>query len=216
MKSVSFNTVDGFVIGTGMKFSSKTGQKGRLTVDPSVKYAYSREKLMWTVSANNLYNPMTAGSFLHAQEAIRQASPVGINPFLNTVSSLFFRNNPMKLYNGKFITAGHRGDLANRLNLSLSGMWEKREVLQNTNIILIFQSPEKVIQSIFLKVASPPEIQNPARQSCLSNHNSASFTAELSWTPRQRYRIRNGVKLNEGSDWPTFKMFYKHGYNYND
>lgn len=216
LKSTSFNTVDGYVIGTGMKFSSKTGDNGRLTVDPSVKYAFSREKLMWTVAVNNLYNPMTAGSFFaRAGSYSTDFSPVGINPFLNTVSSLFFRKNPMKLYGSTFITAGHRGDLANGLNLALSGMWEDRKVLENTTSFTFFKSGEGYTDNIPDSPFTTGESEaTPAIVPV--NHSNASFTAELTWTPRQRYRIRNGAKLNAGSDWPTFKLFYKHGYNYND
>lgn len=216
LKSTSFNTVDGYVIGTGMKFSSKTGDNGRLTVDPSVKYAFSREKLMWTVAVNNLYNPMTAGSFFaRAGSYSTDFSPVGINPFLNTVSSLFFRKNPMKLYGSTFITAGHRGDLANGLNLALSGMWEDRKVLENTTSFTFFKSGEGYTDNI---PDSPYTTGESEAMPAIVpvNHSNASFTAELTWTPRQRYRIRNGAKLNAGSDWPTFKLFYKHGYNYND
>ncbi len=216
LKSVSFNTVDGFVIGTGMQFSSKTGEKGRLTVDPTVKYSFSREKLMWAVSANNLYNPINAGSFFaRAGSYSTDFSPVGINPFLNTVSSLFFRKNPMKLYYSTFITAGHRGDLANGLNLELSGMWEHREVLENTTSFSFFSPGEGYTVNI---PDSPFTAGDTEGRPALlpANHSNASFTAQLTWTPRQRYRIRNGAKLNEGSDWPTFRLSYKHGYNYND
>lgn len=216
LKSTSFNTVDGYVIGTGMKLSSKTGENGRLTVDPSVKYAFSREKLMWTVAANILHNPMTAGTFFaRAGSYSTDFSPVGINPFLNTVSSLFFRKNPMKLYGSTFITAGHRGDLANGLNLALSGMWEHREVLENNTSFSFFSPGEGYTVNI---PGTPFSEGNTEGRPAIVpvNHSNASFTAELTWTPRQRYRIRNGAKLNAGSDWPTFKLFYKHGYNYND
>ncbi|HUW92651.1 MAG TPA: DUF5686 and carboxypeptidase regulatory-like domain-containing protein [Bacteroidales bacterium] len=216
IKSASFNTVDGFIIGTGMSLSTKTGEKGRLTLDPSVKYAFSRERLMWTVSANLLYDPMTSGSFfIRGGNYSKDFSPVGVNPFLNSWSSLFFRDNWMKLYNSTFIIAGHRGDLANGLNLMISAMWERREVLENTTSFSFF-SPENVYT---VNVPDNPFIAGEVEgeEAIIPvNHSNASFTAELTYTPRQRYRIRNGAKISAGSDYPTFRVLYMHGYNYND
>ena len=54
----SFNTVDGFVAGTGMNLSVKTGEAGRFTIAPSARYAFGRNSLMWNVTANILYDPL--------------------------------------------------------------------------------------------------------------------------------------------------------------
>jgi hypothetical protein len=48
------------------------------------------------------------------------------------------------------------------------------------------------------------------------NHKDVSFVAELSYTPRQKYRITNNAKVNLRADYPTFHILWKHGYNYND
>ncbi|MBE0667943.1 MAG: hypothetical protein IH593_09770, partial [Bacteroidales bacterium] len=216
LKSSSFNTVDGFVIGTGMTFSAKTGEKGRLTLDPSVKYAFSRERLMWNLSANMLYDPMTSGSFfLRAGHYSRDFSSNGVSPFLNTISSLFFRENWMKLYNSTFITAGHRGDLANGLNMSLSAMWERREALENTTSFSFFHPDNEYTVNLPDNLLVKGEVEGFNALTSV-NHSNVSLTAELSYTPRQRYRIRNGARISAGSDWPTFRILYEHSYNYND
>ncbi|MCK7541844.1 MAG: DUF5686 family protein [Marinilabiliales bacterium] len=99
LKSLSFNTVDGFVAGTGLSLSTKSGEQGRFTLAPSVKYAFSRHSLMWNVSANLLYDPYRSGNiYLRAGSHSDEFSPSGVNPLVNTVSSLFFRENWMKLY----------------------------------------------------------------------------------------------------------------------
>ena len=48
------------------------------------------------------------------------------------------------------------------------------------------------------------------------SHSNVSFTARLSYTPGQRYRLTGGSKVNAGSDYPTFSLTWKHAYNYND
>jgi len=121
----------------------------------------------------------------------------------------------MKLYNSMFITAGHSGDLANGLNLNLSAMWEHRETLENSSDFSFFQ-PEKEY------TANLPE--NPFVSGDVpgymaitpADHYHTSFTAELKYTPRQYYRISNGAKISAGSDYPTFTVTWKHGFNYSD
>jgi len=216
LKAASFNTVDGLVLGTGMTMAIKTGEKGRFTLSPSMKYAFGRERLMWALNAGILYNPMTSGSlYIRTGSYSNEFSPSGVNPVVNTFSTLLFRENWMKLYNSTFIIAGHSGDLANGLNLNLSAMWEHREPLENNSDFSIFQ-PEKEY------TVNLPE--NPFVTSDVPgygtlapiDHYHASFTAELRYTPRQYYRISNGSKISAGSDYPTFTLTWKHGYNYND
>ncbi len=216
LKAASFNTVDGLVLGTGMTLTTKTGEKGRFSLYPSLKYAFGRERLMWSVNAGLLYNPMTAGSFyIRTGSFSKEFSPAGVNPVVNTFSSLLFRENWMKLYNSMFITAGHSGDLANGLNLNLSAMWERRETLENSSDFSFFQ-PEKEYTA---NLPENPFVSGDVpgyRAITPADHYHTSFTAELKYTPRQYYRISNGAKISAGSDYPTFTVTWKHGFNYSD
>ena len=49
LKSLSFNTVDGFVYGLDFRFSKTWNKKSSLSVYPDVKWAFSREKLLWRI-----------------------------------------------------------------------------------------------------------------------------------------------------------------------
>lgn len=214
LKSFSFNTVDGFVAGTAMNLTVKSGEAGRFTLAPSVRYAFSRHRLMWNITANYLYDPMHAGNiFLRAGRQSDEFSPSGVNPFVNTVSSLFFRQNPMKLYNSLYLIAGHRGDLANGLSLSVSSMIEFRELLGSNSSFSFFRRDIPYTYNL----PDNPFINGEADGYDLlplEGYGHVSATAALSWTPRQRYRISSGAKIYAGSDFPTFRLTWKHGYNH--
>lgn len=216
LKNFSFNTVDGFTAGTGMNLSVKSGETGRFTLAPTVRYAFSRQRLMWNVTANLFYDPMRSGNlYLRAGSQSDEFSSSGVNPLVNTVSSLFFRENWMKLYDSFYFIAGHRGDLANGINLSLSAMYERRETLENNSSYSFFR------RDIPYSVNLPenPFINGEEEGYELlwpSGSNHLSFTAGMTWTPRQRYKLSGGAKINAGSDYPTFSLTWKHGYNYND
>lgn len=216
LKNFSFNTVDGFTAGTGMRLSVKSGEAGRFTLAPTVKYAFSRQRLMWNVTANLLYDPMRSGNlYIRAGSQSDEFSSSGVNPLVNTVSSLFFRENWMKLYDSFYLIAGHRGDIANGLNLSLSGMYEQRRPLENNTSFSFFRRDIPYSDNLpgnpFVTGEEEGYDLLPA-----TSTSQLSFTAGLAWTPRQRYRITGGAKLNAGSDYPTFMLTWKHGYNYDE
>ncbi len=216
LESFSFNTVDGFIAGTGLSLSAKAGEQGRFTVAPSVKYAFSRHSLMWNVSANLMYDPYRAGNvYLRAGSRSDEFSQSGVNPLVNTVSSLFFRENWMKLYSSTYLIAGHRSDLANGLNMDFSAMYEKRDPLDNTSSFSFFRQDQPYSDNVPDNPFLTGEAEGYEPMTVLS-HTSLSLAARLAWTPRQRYRISGGAKINAGSDYPTFVLAWKHGYNFND
>lgn len=216
LKSFSYNTVDGFVAGTGFSLSSKSGEAGRFTLAPSARYAFGRERLMWNVTANMLYDPMRSGNiFLRAGSQSDEFSQSGVNQLVNTVASLFFRENMMKLYNSQYIIAGHRSDLANGLNLSVSGMYEKRDPLENSSDFSFFRKERPWSANLPDNPYVTGDVQGYDPEPSFS-HSHLLATSVLTWTPRQRYRLAGGAKINAGSDYPTFALTWKHGYNYND
>ncbi|MHC1733275.1 MAG: DUF5686 and carboxypeptidase regulatory-like domain-containing protein [Bacteroidales bacterium] len=216
LKSFSFNSVDGFVAGTGFTLSVKSGEAGRFTLAPSARYTFSRERLMWNVTANMLYDPKHAGNlFLRAGSQSDEYSQAGVNPLINTVASLFFRDNMMRLYSSRYVIAGHRSDLANGLNLSVSGMYEQRDPLENNSDFSFFRRERAWHDNLPDNAWVTGGVDGYAPENSFS-HSHLSATTVLTWTPRQRYRISNGAKISSGSDWPTFAVTWKHGYNFND
>ena len=48
----------------------------------------------------------------------------GINPFLNSISTLMFEQNYLKLYESDYLTLGYRSEIVNGLNLELTSTFE--------------------------------------------------------------------------------------------
>jgi hypothetical protein len=216
LKRFSFNTVDGFTAGSGLSLSVGTGNAGRFTLSPSAKYSFSRNSTMWNVSANIFYDPLhLANIYLRAGSQSDEFSTSGVNPMINTVSSLFFRQNWMKLYNSTFIIAGHRSEITNGLNLSLTAMYEIREPLGNNSSFSFFRTEHPYSVNLPDNPFVAGEVEGYGPMTPVS-HRNVSFTTRLSYTPRQRYRIADGAKVNAGSDYPTLGLTWKHAYNYND
>jgi hypothetical protein len=212
LKSLKFNTVDGFVYGTDFRISARFSNHRYLGFYPEVRYAFSREKLLWRANLN--YSP---GGVNPSQIFIRAGmtskdinSEGGINPLLNSLSSLLMRRNYLKLYESRFITMGYRFEIINGLKAELNAGFEDRRVLHNTTEFSIFRPALKYTENVPVNDYLEPG-SNPSN--FLNDQKHFEIEADVTFTPFQKYRINNGRKSAEGSDWPDFRFTWDHGIN---
>jgi hypothetical protein len=212
LKNLSFNTVDGFIYGFDFRFYKKWKNNKSLTVMPDIKWAFSREQLMWRINANYRFNGLKQRQLtLNTGTTSKDlGNGGGINTFLNSATTLLLKENYLKLYETKYITLGYTTELINGLNLEIKAGYEERKELQNTTNFSLSNSSKEYSDNIpdnmYLENGSNPFYT-------IRNQRHADLAAKLTYTPLQKYRIRNGIKSPRGSDWPTFNLIWKHGVN---
>jgi hypothetical protein len=209
---LSFNTVDGFTYGTDFRVTKTWKNGNSISIYPALRYAFSRQQLMWRFNTQYRFDRMDQRQvYLRAGISSRDINNNGgIDAFLNAQTSLYFKRNYMKLYESRYVTAGFRTEIANGLYGDLSGTYEDRRILSNTtNFSLIRYSrdyTENVPDNPFLDNSSGPF-------NLLQSQRHENITGTITYTPRQRYRIRKEIKIPLGSEWPTFSLTWKHGIN---
>lgn len=210
--NISFNTVDGFVYGLNFRLSKNWNNNRSLMINPSVSWAFSREQLMWKVNSYYKFNGIKQRQvYLRAGMISTDISSTGsINPFLNSITSLFFRRNYLKLYGSDFISLGYRSEIVNGLNIEVRTTIENRKVLSNNTDFSIFRPSVDYTDNI---PVNNYLVQGLYPMYSLRNQGHGDLLVSLNYTPRQKYRIYAGNKSPAGSDWPTFSLTYKHGIN---
>jgi len=210
LKNLSFNTVDGFVYGTDFGISKRWHNKNSLSLYPGISYAFSRETFMWRLNGQYRFDPMRqAQIYLRSGMTSRDiGSAGGINTFLNSVTSLLFRKNYLKLYDSRYITLGHRRELFNGFYIDVSAGYDDRRVMENTTDFSLIKIDREYTSNIpvnyFLSLPGfPPEYE-------LKDNRHYEGSVSLQWVPRQRYRIRTNVKIPAGSDYPVFTFTWRH------
>jgi hypothetical protein len=87
---------------------------------------------------------------------------------------------------------------------------EDRRVLENTTNFSITKSSKDYSENIpvnrYLTTGSNPI-------NALLDQRHADLSAKVQYTPFQRYRKHDGIKIPRGSDWPTFNLTWQHGIN---
>jgi hypothetical protein len=212
LKNLSYNTVDGFKYGIDFSLQ-KNWKKGRmLYISPEVYYAFSREQLMWRINSFYRLNGQKQSQiYLRAGVTSTDFNNTGgINNLLNTVSTLFFKENYMKLYESRYLKTGYMTEIVNGLRIDVSTSFEKRNVLENTSNFTIVHYNKAYSDNIpdngYLETSSNPSYN-------IRDQWHADLFTTVSYTPFQKYRLRNGRKIPAGSDWPTFNLTWQHGLN---
>ncbi len=211
--SLRFNTVDGFTFGQDFRISKDWKNKTGFTIAPSLRWAFSREKLMLIVNGNYRIDRMKQNQlyFRVGTTSMDLSSGGSINPFLNSVTSLFMRRNYLKLYESDYLTVGYRTEIANGFRIDLAAGKEYRHVLENTTNYSFSKSSRAYSDNLpdnpYLDISSSNPVNFPNDQGHLE------FVTNVTFTPRQKYSIYDGRKVSRGSDWPTFSFTWKHGIN---
>lgn len=135
LESMSFNTVQGLVMGTSFSFT-KQNRKTLESTDATMKlqYSFSEQKLRAKGSVkhvfNRIFNPFVEVSGGSEVKQFNDENP--ISGLVNEVSTLFFKDNYMKLYHNDFVHIRYGRDLTKDVSFSALLDFSHRKPLWNT------------------------------------------------------------------------------------
>ncbi len=209
---IGFNTVDGFVYGTDFSISKKFGNGSNLFIIPELRYAFSRQKLMWKLNANITTGGKRPGQFYVRTGVVSKDFNLagGIDPLVNTLTTLFLRRNYMKLYESRYLNLGYRAAISDRVTLVINAGYENRRMLQNNTDYSFFSRHREYTDNIpgnSLLTPDSHERYLPENQ----KHFSFEATAEI--VPGQPDRLPLSRRPAVRSAWPDISLTWKHGMN---
>lgn len=207
LESLSFNTVEGYVFNTRFRYRKPFEQGRRIEFEPTLRYSFARNKLTGRGKIEYRYGndsfklgfiTLSGGKFTFQYNP---AEP--IHPLVNTFTTLFNKNNFMKLYEAGYISLGNRGKLLDNLGYQATITWSERTNLQNnTDHTWIEQAKE---------YTSNDPVNLELADTRFPFHQSLELFASISYSPWQKYRIRNGRKRAIAASSPEFGLQYRKG-----
>ena len=143
--SLSFNTVQGFNLDSGFSFRKWNEEEGKSTsISTTFNYGFSDERFRvigeFSHRFNNINYATIWGSGGTKTAQFNNAEP--ISKLINSISSLFFKDNYMKLYNLEFVQINYGQDIANGINLTGKIGYEQRKPLFNTTDYSFFKKDD--------------------------------------------------------------------------
>jgi len=206
-QSLNFNTIDGYNFKIKFKYTRTFESKAKLFVRPEAKYGFSSTKLYGKLNTEFRYGPIYRRSSLRLSggyytKQLNNNNP--INPLINSITTLLFHQNYMKLYESTFINASSNGYFSDKLSYTVGVMYEKRTPLYNTTTHGWFNTEGEYI-------LNAPE--NTELGATNFDETTAFITnLGLSYKPWLRYRVRNGKKRVINSSSPTFDAKLRLGF----
>lgn len=206
LASLTFNTVQGWNLDSGFSFNKWDDEKGKYTsINSTFNYGFSDDRLRVTASYYHKFNNTNDAYFyLKGGSAVSQFNAnEPISGFINTISTLFFKNNYMKLYNKEFVTASYGQEVTNGIFLSGKVAFENRKTLKNTTDYTLIKSDD-------LYTSNNPLAPLDFIAQPFTNHHLAKATLGARFNFGQKYISRPNAKLNmPNQDYPTLSIFYE-------
>jgi hypothetical protein len=206
LPELSYNTVEGFAANLRMSqtFNFKSG--GRLRFVGLGRYALAREVFNGKGEVDLLYNRKRNGRFiLDGGRFIQQISeeyPIPV--FLNTITTLVFERNWMKLYERDYVRLRWNQQVNDALLLSGSLQVAQRRPLANQADYRTFDWEERTFTP-----NDPVNIEIP--DTGFPTHQATILQLGVNYRPFIRYRVRNGRKSQVTEGTPEFKLRYRKG-----
>lgn len=213
LTKTSFNAVQGFTFmasANALIGKAETGPYTRLNND--LQYAFSERKLRFYADYQHRFN--TSNYATLALEFGNRAVPfnegVGIMPLLNTISSLFFKDSYIQLYQREQVKLTYQQYISTPLHLTLSSALARRSPLSNHS------------NYSFLRKDSPYASNNPIlpwdyATPAFNSNDILEVGASLRWSIGQKSVDRPDAKLLlRDMRYPTITLGYTHAFNLSD
>ncbi|BAX78769.1 DUF5686 and carboxypeptidase regulatory-like domain-containing protein [Labilibaculum antarcticum] len=202
---ISFNTVQGFTYKAPFEFQKWDTIGHHFSLIPSVSYAFSRKHVDFSVESKYRYNGFKRAwiGIKAGSEAVDFNQESGINPMLNDISSLYFRDNYLKVFDKNYLNIWHEFDIENGLHFSTELEYEHRKQLRNNCSFYFYDADDEAYTSNIPEGIAPELVKN---------NKAFTILANLEYTPRHRYYVKKGVKhMSYANSNPTFGLSYRQG-----
>ncbi len=208
ISNVQFNTVEGLNLSLSLSHSkrSKDDPWRRRTYGTNVRYGFSNHHFNGNIFYHGKYDPDKLASYVVAagSDMVQFNNNKPISELINTAYSLMGEKNFMKIYEKRFISAGHMTELVNGIRLETSAEYADRLPLVNTT------------RYSFINVKNREYISNdplyPESDSLhFRNNQSLSLDINVRIRFRQEYMSTPDGKHIIGSKYPALKLFYRKG-----
>ena len=203
LKSVSFNTVEGWVLQGSAAFEKDLKGRRQFSVTPVLRYGTS----------NRLLNAYFSSSFRYGKKFVNRLSiSMGkkvfqfnnANPIpqiMNTVSTLFDGANYMKIYQANFMQAGYFKALGHGIDMDVNIQYQNRNPMTNVDTLQIGGDRGK-----FKNLT--PNYPIEAGTGPMVSHQSLVASIRFRFRPGARYVELPDGQVNTFSRSPVFSFQY--------
>jgi hypothetical protein len=203
-----FNTVEGWNLDFTGTFRWRNDTTTNLRISPFVRYGFASEQVYGKLETQfGIGERLQRSTFrIKGGTYVEQFNPGAVDPLWNTIYSLLFRRNYMKLYQKDFVSVSWAKRFNYKYTTSLSGEWANRsELFNNTNFSIFDNEGRPYLSNL------PENSEGPVQ----GFENAKAFITQLNFSakPWLKFRRYNGrlIPLTEAT--PEFRLTYRKGWS---
>ncbi|MBS1627379.1 MAG: carboxypeptidase-like regulatory domain-containing protein [Bacteroidetes bacterium] len=204
----SYNTVEGFVLSLSANYNKRFEDKKSLSLSSNFRYGLSNTHFNASINGNyNLATKYASSLFFGGGKNVFQFNnnnPIAV--FNNSISTLWYTANHMKLYEAWYGRIGYRKALGDGFNFSVFATYQHRMPLENTTDYKFSTYKNRIFTPNFPVIPAYASVN-------IAEHNALTLTANLTWKPGAKYIEFPDRKINIGSRYPTFNLTVTKGIN---
>jgi hypothetical protein len=211
LRAMSFNTVQGPNARATVSFRKNYDEfKRYFTTKADVNYSIADRRLRPTASFtykfNNISRPFITLSGGNKVEQFNPSNPIPIT--VNSIASLFFEDNYMKLYDKSFLRIDYSQEWFNGIRFYGTLAYEKRQPLVNTSNNIFVDDPADYYTS------NNPLDEDAFNTAPFSAHDIYKFNITTRINFDQDYMSYPDSKFNMSSNtYPTLFLSYEKGFS---
>ena len=210
--ALAFNTVDGLKVGLHV-YANKKFKDSVSSLNNGINFGYAFAQKhfylygssQWRYNRRRFASVEVFGGMQHAD--FKQDEQDG-KFLVNTLSSLFLRNNLIQYYDRTFAGLKHKIEAFNGCRTTVGLSWEQQQPLDNRSDYSFFFRKTRTYNP------NVPDNEyvtnNPAH---IAPHRAFVLDVSISYTPRMYYRYSQNRKVKRyvHSQFPTFTLSWKKG-----
>lgn len=199
----NYNTVEGLVANFSPEMRQYWKNGRYLSVLTNLRYGFSNKHLnAHLTGVYRFYRNLNKLQFSAGQRVFQFNNDQPITPRVNTINTVLYRSNFMKLYEAQFAELGYDYDPASDFALRSMISYQHRSPLENTAFGSWGHPKGKEFTPNY-----PVELTDTN----IAKHSALSASLTLRWQPGSRYIQLPDRKANIGTKYPVFDLTYTQG-----
>jgi hypothetical protein len=201
VQAFSYNTVEGVVADIGISYRKRLDSSilsGRsVAINPQLRYGFSNKHVNYNIETNYSYGTTHRNriSVAGGTDVFQFNNQNPVNTLVNTVTTLFAKLNPLKIYEAAFFKAAYSREIEGGLYWTTSVEYQDRKPLENTADFSFDKEKEKLFS---------PNYPEPATNENIRPHQAFTISVSTRWQPGSKYIELPGRRYSVGSKYPVF------------
>ena len=204
IKSVQYNTVEGWVLNVSPIYSKFKDNIPQFRIMPDLRYGFSSKQFYGALRGDLYLDPIKyskiyggIGKFV---SQLNNGNPISAP--INSFETLFRRNNYLKLYEKDYAKIGYISEIKNGITIHTSMTYEDRSLLKNTDSYSFFGDND-------ITSNQPSNIE--AVDTSFQPYQSLQYFLKLRFDFKRKYLNRPDGKIILDSPYPRLEIYYRKG-----